>query len=326
MAVLVVGDANADLSARLRRFPQEGGDSPVEALGWGSGGAAVNVAAALAALGTPARLLVRVGPDPAADVALAAARQAGVDLSAVQRDEELATGLCYAAISPGGERTFLSYRGANVNLDMPNGGLPADTRWLHVCGHALLEGRQRRTALELIGAAHERGLPVSLDACLPLIEARRAELGGLARQLDVLFINEPELATLAGLPSLGSGAGASPEALHAALAAAADLLPPAVAVKLGARGCAVIGAEVALRLPAFAVDALDTTGCGDAFAAGFIHATLRGAGREPAALLANALGALVATRPGAASALPSRAEMRAFLADRAPDLLPLVVP
>ncbi|MFO7167455.1 MAG: carbohydrate kinase family protein [Chloroflexota bacterium] len=318
MAVLVVGDANADLSARLRRFPQEGGDSPVEALGWGSGGAAVNVAAALAALGTPARLLVRVGPDPAADVALAAARQAGVDLSAVQRDEELATGLCYAAISPGGERTFLSYRGANVNLDMPNGGLPADTRWLHVCGHALLEGRQRRTALELIGAAHERGLPG--------LDQRQAELGGLARQLDVLFINEPELATLAGLPSLGSGAGASPEALHAALAAAADLLPPAVAVKLGARGCAVIGAEGTLRLPAFAVDALDTTGCGDAFAAGFIHATLRGAGREPAALLANALGALVATRPGAASALPSRTEMRAFLADRAPDLLPLVVP
>ena len=91
MTVLIVGDANADLSAALSRFPHEGDDALIGALGWGSGGSAANVAAALALLGTRARLLARVGCDPAAEVALRAARDAGVDLAAVQRDATLAS-------------------------------------------------------------------------------------------------------------------------------------------------------------------------------------------------------------------------------------------
>src|SRR5262245_19678257 len=114
MTILVVGDANADLSATVDRFPHEGDDAVVAALSWGSGGSAANVAAALALLGAAARLLTRVGRDPAAEVALRVARDAGVDLGAVQRDPTLATGLCFAAISPRGERTFFSFRGANM--------------------------------------------------------------------------------------------------------------------------------------------------------------------------------------------------------------------
>ena len=94
MTILVLGDANADLSAALVRFPAEGDDSQITALGWGSGGGATNVAAALALLGEQARLLARVGRDPAAEIALRVARAAGADLAAVQIDAALATGLC----------------------------------------------------------------------------------------------------------------------------------------------------------------------------------------------------------------------------------------
>ncbi len=116
MNILVVGDANADLSAALDRFPREGDDSLIGALEWSSGGSATNVAIGLALLDAPVRLLARVGRDSAAEIVLGAARAAGVDLELVQRDEIAATGLCYVAISPGGERTHFSYRGANVEL------------------------------------------------------------------------------------------------------------------------------------------------------------------------------------------------------------------
>ncbi|MBK9715910.1 MAG: SUMF1/EgtB/PvdO family nonheme iron enzyme [Kouleothrix sp.] len=306
MTILVVGDANADLSAALARFPTEGDDAAIASLGWGSGGSAANVAAALALLGERASLLARVGRDPAADVALRVARAAGADLSALQIDHALASGLCFAAVSPGGERTFFSYRGANVALEPPEQPALLDgARWLHVAGHALLEGRQRATTLALIEAAAARDLPISLDLCLPTLRAWRAETQALLPRLRILFANELELAELC--PGRAQGD------------AAADLLGHGVglaAIKLGPHGCLIAGPGLAYRAPAFAVEALDTNGCGDAFVAGFLYAHLRGEPPEVCAALGNALGGLAATRYGAAEALPDRARLRDFLAER----------
>ncbi len=302
MTILVVGDANADLSAALRRFPAEGDDAPIAMLGWGSGGSAANVATALALIGAQARLLARTGRDPAADVALRVAHGAGVDLGLIQRDDGLATGLCFAAISPGGERTFFSFRGANVQLELPGGADPLEgAGWLHIAGHALLEGPQRATALALAAEARRRGTPISLDLCLPLLRAQPAEVLDLLPDLRLLFANELELAALA------------PSAEPAWLL---DRGARLVALKLGPRGSVIVAAGLRHAAPAFAVDALDTNGCGDAFVAGFLHAHQRGAAPEDCAALANAMGALAATRPGAAEALPDRAQLRSFLAAR----------
>jgi sugar/nucleoside kinase (ribokinase family) len=298
MVFLIVGDANADMSASLARFPHEGDDSPLLGLTWQSGGSAANVATALARMSAPARLVARVGVDPAAEVALRAARAAGVDLACVQRDETMATGLCFAAVSPGGERTFFSHRGANVALEAPS--LPGafhDAGWLHLGGHALIEGRQRETTVALVAEAARRGVPVSLDLCLPLLRADANLVTDLSPRLAVLFANEHESAAFAGAP--------------------ARARPPLVRVeKLGAAGARASGAAGTVQAPAFAVEATDTTACGDAFVAGFLLATARRAPLEVAVRLGNALGALTATRPGAADALPSREEARAFLRER----------
>jgi sugar/nucleoside kinase (ribokinase family) len=292
MVFLACGDANADLGASLRRFPHEGDDCPMESLVWSSGGSAANVATALGKLGASARFLTRVGTDPAGEVALREAAAAGVDLALVQRDEALATGLCFAAVSPGGERTFFSHRGANVALARP----PLeeafrDVGWLHLGGHALLEGAQRETALALVAEANRRGVPVSLDLCLPVLRAAPGTVAELLPRLAVLFANEQETAVLASTPD-------------------------ALVEKRGAAGAVVRGSAGRVTVPAFAVEARDTTACGDAFVAGFLLAITRGASLELAAQLGNALGALTATRPGAAASLPSRAEVRAFLAER----------
>ena len=309
MTILIVGDANADLSAILRRFPHEGDDVPIGALSWGSGGSAANVAAALALLGTQTRLLARVGCDPAAEVALRVAHTAGVDLSAVQRDTTLATGLCFAAISASGERTLFSFRGANVALALGAGDetLLDGAGWLHIAGHALLEGAQHDAALWLIAARSRRDerIPISLDLCLPLLRARRDEVLQLLPYLDILFANELEVAALF-----------SDVSHEVALMQMARSNLKLAALKTGADGCLVKGAGEWRAFPAFPVDAIDANGCGDAFVAGFLHAHMRGAPPEICAVLANAMGALTATRPGAAEALPERQRLRAFLGDQ----------
>lgn len=302
MTIIVVGDLNADLSAAVERFPAEGGDSVVSGLGWSSGGSAANVAAALGVLGSRCRLLARVGDDPAASVALRAARAAGADLSAVQVDPDIATGLCYTAVTPSGERTFFSFRGANQALAAPAPGLLDGARWLHISAYALLAGQQRATTLELIGAAHRRGLPVSVDLCLPALHSWREQIADLLPQLAILFTNEHELAELCP---------GEPQERAAQLLIKRGV--PLVALKLGPHGCMLASAGAPVRLPACEVAAVDSSGCGDAFVAGFLSAHLRGAPLEACLMLANALGALTATRYGAAEALPQPHKLREFL-------------
>jgi sugar/nucleoside kinase (ribokinase family) len=324
MTVLVLGDANADLSAAIPRFPAEGDDSLITALGWGSGGGGANVAAGLALLGAPARLLARVGADPAAAVALRAARAAGADLAALQIDDALATGLCFTAVSPGGERTFFSYRGANANFDFDPGQASRldGARWLHISGYALIEGRQRAATLALIDAAGARDIPISLDLCLPQLRATGGETLDLLPLLRILFANQPELAALTAVdraaksePSANLEHMPDPpgESGAPAIEALLERGVGIVAVKLGPRGCLVAETSARHYAPAFAVEAIDTNGCGDAFVAGFLFAHLRGAALNQCAALANAIGALKATRLGAAEALPDRATLRAFL-------------
>ncbi|HEX9438897.1 MAG TPA: carbohydrate kinase family protein [Roseiflexaceae bacterium] len=306
MSILVVGDANADLSAAVNRFPHEGDDLPIAALEWGSGGSGANVATALALLGAPVQLLARVGRDPAAEVALRVARAAGVNLDAVQRDDSLATGLCFAAISPGGERTFFSYRGANVNLDLGSGvkALVNDAAWLHIAGHALLEGAQRDAIDWLRAEAADHPNSISLDLCLPLLRERREEILKLLPSISVLFANEIELDSL--FPGVAYAA-----ALEQAIRSNVHL----AVLKLGPRGCLIVGDGLRHAAPAFPIEAIDTNACGDAFVAGFLHAHLRGEPPDACAVLANAMGALTATRHGAAEALPDRTRLRALLAD-----------
>lgn len=299
--IAVLGDINVDLSFALRRFPQPGSDTPATGLHWGSGGTALNMAVALARLPARPRLLGRVGADPAASVALRAAGSAGVDLSAIQHDPAVPTGLCGVIVEPDGQRSFLSFRGANAEYDPEQIEAALDgCALLLVGGHSLLTGPQRQAALRAIDLAEERAIPIALDLCLPLIEADRGLIWPLLQRIWLLTLNEAELALL----SDGRPTEQALDLLCGAMAAT-------VAIKRGAAGCSVGQSDERLSCAPPAVAAVDTTGCGDAFSAGFAWALLRGARLADCAALGNLLGALTAERPGAADAVPPHEAIRA---------------
>ncbi|MGH9580310.1 MAG: carbohydrate kinase family protein, partial [Terriglobales bacterium] len=114
--ILVLGDINVDVSARLEAPFRLGSDCLAASLAVHLGGVGANTATALARLGVPARLLAGVGRDPFGEVALERLRQEGVDLTFVQRPEAAMTGLMFIAIAPDGQRTILGSRSANLLL------------------------------------------------------------------------------------------------------------------------------------------------------------------------------------------------------------------
>jgi len=302
--VLVLGDLNLDLTWSLPRLPALGDDCPADAVWWGAGGGGLNAALAFALLGAQVELVGRVGRDPAAERLLTTATAAGIGLSAVQRDDEAPTGLCSVVVTPDGERTFFAHRGANLRLDaaalVPE--LLDGVDLLYLSSHALIEGAQRAATLRMVGFAAEASCPVALDLGLPTARRCPELVLELLERTWLLSLNRAELAAL--LPQQSEA-----ERLQRLAAAGATW----VALKMGADGCLLQGPATTLRQRAPAVSVCDTTGCGDAFAAGLAWALAAGAEPALAATLANLLGALTATRPGAGDGLPPRAEVEAAL-------------
>jgi ribokinase len=296
--ITVIGDMNVDVSLAIDAWPVEGGDVLAHAVNWSSGGTGLNCAVAIARIGHPVQLWSRVGADPAATQVVTTALRAGVDTSAIQTDATVATGLCVIPVTPGGERTFLSFRGANVQWHAPVDAL-ASAGWLHICGHALLADPQRAQSIDALRRAQAAGWSTSLDLCDPLAPTVIAVLSQLSAPLSILMGNEREVAASRG-----------------ALDQYADIL----VTKRGARGATARRGDELVEHHGFAVDAIDTTACGDTFGGVFCVARSRGATLCEALAIANVAGAITASRRGAADIEPTRAEIIAFLADHNHDI------
>ena len=192
----------------------------------------------------------------------AVAELRGVDVKATF-DPERPTGTCVVLVEPGGERTMLPDPGAN---DAPLPEIPLGDH-LHVVGYALLRDGPRASALAAIERARGAGMTVSVDpSSWALIRT------GAIPDVDLLLPNEREAAVL------GDGRE--------------------MVVKLGARGARWGDVSV----PAAPVEVVDTTGAGDAFAAGFLCARLAGAdprsSLEAGCAAAARVVAQVGARPG----------------------------
>jgi len=303
-SVVAIGDANVDLIAPVESFPGKGGEVSTDKLHKCAGGSAANLCVALARIGLNSRFIGRVGDDPFGRFLINNFRKEKVDISQLQIDKKVGTGLQFIAITRDGERTMYGFRGANIYLsaDEINMNPIKSSRILHISGYALLRDPQRKTTIKIFKVARGAGSLVSLDVgVLPATRATN-RVCSILRYVDILFLGEREASALVGTMK--------PEK------AARDLLkfgPKIVALKLGRKGCFILTEMERVRFQAFPIKVVDTTGAGDAFDAGFLTGVIGEWGLKRTARFANALGALSTTKIGAQSALPKRREVKRFL-------------
>lgn len=286
--IRVIGEVMIDVIAASSVPPAPGSDAPASITDQ-DGGSAANTAAWLADLGAPVELIARVGVDAHADAALARLASTGVALR-VARDLSLPTGRCVVIVTPDGERTMFPDPGANAHLsvdDLETGPWVAGEH-LHASGYSLMREGSRAAVLAALARARALGLSVSVDASseAPLVALGPETFLGWLEEGDLLFANAAEARALTGRDNPDE-----------ALEALADRGIAAV-VKLGGDGAVAAVGERRWRVPAVPAVPLDTTGAGDAFAAGFLAAWTLDGDVEAALRLATRIAARAVSQPG----------------------------
>ncbi|TGN72552.1 ribokinase [Streptomyces bauhiniae] len=296
--LLVVGSANADLVVGVERRPGAGetvlgGDLAVH-----PGGKGANQAVAAARLGARTALLARVGDDGHGKLLRDSLRSAGVDTAAVLTGGA-PTGVALITVDPSGDNSIVVSPGANARLT--EGDVRAE-----VLGAARVVSAQLEIPPATV-AAVVRALPEGTRFVLNPSPPRPLPAEVLAA-CDPLVVNEHEARVLLGDGETG-GTGDDPAGWARRLLA---LGPRSVVVTLGAKGALVCDASGVRAVPSVAVDAVDTTGAGDAFTAAL--AWRLGAGEElsVAAAYAARVGAAAVTRRGAQESYPTAAEVAAL--------------
>ncbi|ALG14406.1 ribokinase [Kibdelosporangium phytohabitans] len=282
--LIVVGSANADLVVAVQRRPGPGETVLGSDTSVLPGGKGANTAVAAAKLGARVALLGAVGEDANGELLLDSLRAAGVDTSLVRRSQR-PTGVAYIFVTPDGENSILVSPGANSALTEDDVDL-ADARVLVASLEVPVS-----TVEHAVSVAAERGIRPVVNIS-PMAELSAGTLAAL----DPVVVNEHEAAQLLG------GADVDPRGLL-------DLGPRSAVVTLGARGALVIDANGTQRVESPQVEAVDTTGAGDAFTGALAARLAEGSDLVTAAQLAVKVAAISVTRKGAQPSYPTAGEI-----------------
>jgi sugar/nucleoside kinase (ribokinase family) len=283
MNVITMGAHILDVLVRpVSEIPSGQGTVLVEQMRMTAAGTAAGTALTFAKLGATVRTAGAIGTDPAGDVLLSLLGGAGIDTSLVVRKPDVPTSMSVLPIRPNGERPSLHLLGANLayTLDDVDWDALAATDHIHLGGAELL-GPDVTT--RILRHAKENGVTTSVDLIAPGGMGAFEIIAPAMAYTDYLLPNEDQVLGFTVAEGLADGC-------RRLLDAGAGLL----AVTCGADGALVVSREGTQQVPALAVDVVDTTGCGDAFSAGFLYATSIGRAPRDAAVLGNAAAALVA--------------------------------
>jgi ribokinase len=307
--VCVVGSVHMDVVATADRLPGKGESLVGHHVALSAGGKAGNQAAQAARNGAPTFMIGRVGRDDFGERLRATLVASGVDTTYLTGDVHEGTGISPVLTGADGEYASIIVPGAGWRLDTTD---IADAHKAFVQSAVLLLQCEIPIHLSVHAARFARSLgmtvifnvsPVPSDvATIP------AEMWGV---VDVLLVNGTEAARLSGM-----AIREVPEAERASETLQRRFGVPTVIVTLGGNGVVARDRQGARHLPAWPVEVVETIGAGDAFAGVLASELARGLSLDAALPLANAAGALAATRPGAHDSLPTGAEIRAFLAGR----------
>lgn len=289
--ILVAGSANLDFVVRSDHIPAPGETVLGRDFSTFPGGKGANQAVACArAAGAATHMLLALGADAYAAPLEASLTEAAVQLHIV-RVQEQATGTAFICVTDDGENAITVAPGANLWLRAAD--LPALDGFTHLL-------MQLEIPVETVAAyaltARSQGVKVVLNAA-----PARHLTPQLLALVDMLIVNQGELAAIASIR------GSVAQCL-----AAIDV--PCIVVTLGQHGCCARSDGEFLYQPAFAVNAIDTTGAGDTFCGTLVAALHQGCSVAQALRQGAAAGALACTRPGAQTSIPTQGELAAFLA------------
>ena len=266
----------------IESIPDGSDGQLVETIRVSPAGTAGGTAVVLSRLGAAVRSLGAVGDDAAADTLLSLLEREGVDVSGLVRKADHQTSSSVIPVRPNGDRPAWHCIGANGAFmldDLAPSALDELTH-LHLGGPEFLGGE---AAGELLADARARGLVTSLDVLAPGDPDLLAWIAAALPHADYLLPNDEQVRGFTGAADLVDGA-------RALVAAGVGC----VAVTQGARGALVVTADEVIEVPAYPVDVVDTTGCGDAFSAGFLRGLSLGRDAAGAARLGCATAAQVA--------------------------------
>jgi ribokinase len=297
MSVAVVGSINQDLTVRVSRSPREGETILGRGHFTGAGGKGANQAVAAARLGAAVSFFGRVGADRRGAEMLDSMRSAGIDVDGVGADEQAATGLAVITLADDAENAIIVSPGANARFE---------PRHLDVARDALDRAEVTLIQLEIPLETVMRASQLAGHRLILNPAPARPLPADLLGVVDVLVPNQTELGLLAGVPE--------PRAIDESAAAARAVTGPgAIVVTMGERGALVVVGDSAEHVPAPRVDAVDTTGAGDAFCGALAEALARGEHLTDAVQRAVYAGAAATMREGAQSALPTRGDLEALM-------------
>jgi ribokinase len=297
--VCVVGSTNVDLTFRAERLPVAAETLAGHSFHFGHGGKGANQAVMAARLGGEVAFVSRVGRDVFGEQALTNLRAQGIDTRFVGRDEQRGTGVASIIVDDHARNCILVVPGANLGLSPQDLLEAADT----IRAADVVIG-QLEVPLETVTEAFRLAREAGVRTILNPAPARQLP-EALLRLADVCVPNEGEAATLTGL---GNPNGDVSEAARILSRRG----PRTVLVTLGERGVLVFADDVAKLLPAQTVQAVDTSGAGDAFVGSLAVFLAEGCLLREAARRANVVAALSVTRLGTQASYPQRQEAEAF--------------
>jgi len=304
-----VGILVADIfSPPLPEPPAPGQLVVVDNLLLDAGGCAINTGVSLTKLGASVALVGKVGDDLFGDFIIDLMGQKGLDTSGIRRSEVSPTSKTMIIPVTGQDRRFIHAFGANAELAAADidPDLVARAKVLYVGGYLGLPGLDQDGLAEILAFARAQGTQTVLDVIVPSTTTYDAEdvLGRVLPHTDVFLPNDIESSLLTG--------ETDPEKQAAAFLARGC---GTAVITMGEQGVLAKTTTQTVRAPAFPVAAVDPSGAGDAFDAGFITGLLKGWDLPRTVQFASAIGASATMESGCTPGVFSMPEALAFLSE-----------
>ena len=301
MDVLSLGIYVVDVLGRpIDQFPEKGKLALFDELEIHTGGCANNTAIALTRLGISAGAMGKVGTDAFGDLILQGLVDNGVDTSGMQQDASASTSLTFVAVASDGERTFYHYIGANGEL------YEADLDWevikrakiLHIAGALVMPRFDGAPMANVLREAQSLGITTSLDTAYDATGKWMETLEPCLSYVDMFMPSIVEAQQLTGIS----------DAREIAQFLRSNYGIHTIVIKMGENGSYASTPEAEYFAPAYPVKAVDATGAGDAYVAGFLAGTIMGWDLEATAELASATGAACVTAIGTTAGIQNLEE------------------